>query len=363
MAETATAQAGRNDQLDGLRGYAALAVVFWHAMLSADPANDKIRATPLSQLSNWPDIGAKLALSILNGQTAVILFFVLSGAVLINSLQREQGSAFDISWRFVVRRFFRIYPALFLAIGLTASALAFWRHVGAREIFENLVLYDWAIVGPSWSLHVEFIAVLFILPVFFAYRRFGEIGMLAMIVVIIVAINTPLFKTSLSTAKPYVFAFAAGMLIPTPTGAFFGSRLPVWIWPVALLVAMFTRNVAPIGLRASLITEAVAAGIFVLLLYYRRAGSIGRFLERPSSNFLGRISFSLYLLNVPFLIPLDLYAPVAYPILTGLAYAALICVVVMPLSYLALMYVEKPGIVLGRALTAPKAQPVPAQRA
>lgn len=358
MAKTPIERGDRNDQLDGLRGYAALAVVFWHAMLSADPTgHTRIRVTPLSQLSSLPDIGAKLALTILNGQTAVILFFVLSGAVLINSLQREQGSAFDIAWRFTVRRFFRIYPALFLAVVLIAPIFAIWGHISMRDVVHNLVLYNWNVVGPSWTLNVEFFAILLILPAFFAYRRFGELGMIAVIVLIGVGINTPLFKDSLPTAKPFIFAFAAGMPIPTRIGSLAATRMPVAIWPVALIVAMFARNAVPIGLRTFLITEAVASGIVVLLLYYRRAGIFGRFLERPSSIFLGRISFSLYLLNVPFLLPFEMMAPVPYPILTGLGYAALICIVVVPLSSLSFEYVEKPGIAIGRTLTTSKTEP------
>lgn len=363
MALTLEERRKRNDQLDGLRGYAALAVVFWHSMLAADRASvAKIKSTPLTQLSGLPDIAAKLALSIVNGEAAVILFFVLSGAVLVNSLQREQGSVVEISWRFAVRRVFRIYPALLLAIIVTAPVFAIIAPVPLRDVLENLILYDWKIVGPSWTLHVELVAMLFILPVFFAYRRFGEAGMVAMIVAVIVAINSPYFKTSLLYSKPYVFAFAAGMLVPSRIGAFVAAKTPVWIWPLALIVAMFARNTVPIGLRTFLIVEAVAAGIVVTLLYYRRAGIFGRFLERPSSIFLGRISFSLYLLNVPFMIPLEHFAPFPHPVLTGLGYGALVALIVVPFAYWSMTYVETPGIALGPRLTASKAEPAPQQR-
>lgn len=354
---------GRNDQLDGLRGYAALSVVFWHAMLSADPINNaRIKSTPLSKLSDVSDIGAKLALSIINGETAVILFFVLSGAVLINSLKREQGSVAEIAFRFVARRVFRIYPVLIFAIGLTASVFAIWSHVTARSILENLVLYDWKVVGPSWTLNVEFFAIFLVLPAFFAYRRFGEIGMIMAILLIGVVINNDPFKTSLLTAKPYIYAFGAGMLIPTRVGAFFSARIPWWLWPIALVVIMFARNTVPIGLRTFLQIEAIAAAVVVGLLYYGRAGVFGQWLERPSSVFLGQISYSLYLLNVPFLLPLDSMAPLPAPILSGLCYGALIAAVVMPLSYLSFRLIEKPGIALGRALTTRKAVPMHGQR-
>ena len=102
----------------------------------------------------------------MNGQTAVVIFFILSGAVLFDSLRREQGSPLVISTKFLVRRFFRIYPPLFVC--LLACWIAFYftgTPRSANQLFQNLVLYDFPINGATWTLNVEaFGASFFCLP-------------------------------------------------------------------------------------------------------------------------------------------------------------------------------------------------------
>ena len=55
----------------------------------------------------------KIFLKIFDGEAAVMLFFVLSGAVLFRSLMREEDGIGGVAVKFYVRRVFRIYPALF----------------------------------------------------------------------------------------------------------------------------------------------------------------------------------------------------------------------------------------------------------
>ena len=104
----------RNDQLDGLRGYAAIAVVFFHSILGPDPAMvGRVLYQNYSKIGSGYDAWAKLALTVLNGQTAVVIFFILSGAVLFDSLQRDRDSGLvPLAVKFFVRRFLRIYPAM-----------------------------------------------------------------------------------------------------------------------------------------------------------------------------------------------------------------------------------------------------------
>src|SRR3954452_10985879 len=83
----------RIDQLDGLRGYAAIAVVLFHSILGPDPTMvGRVLYQNYSKLGSWSDAWAKLALTVTNGQTAVVIFFILSGAVLFDSLQKDNDS-------------------------------------------------------------------------------------------------------------------------------------------------------------------------------------------------------------------------------------------------------------------------------
>ena len=77
----------RNNALDGVRGYAALAVGIYHSILCLHNSNavEQFLKTPLHDNPNLYHFVTKLLLVIFNGETAVILFFILSGAVLFAS--------------------------------------------------------------------------------------------------------------------------------------------------------------------------------------------------------------------------------------------------------------------------------------
>ena len=69
------------------------------------------------QDGSWYDAWAKLALMVTSGQTAVVIFFILSGAVLFDSLQKDRDSGLvPLAVKFFVRRFLRIYPAMVICL-------------------------------------------------------------------------------------------------------------------------------------------------------------------------------------------------------------------------------------------------------
>ena len=138
----------RNHQLDGLRGYAAFAVVFFHSIFSDPTMAGRVLGRDFSELKDWYDILAKLILIIFNGQTAVVIFFILSGAVLFESLQREKGSISSVVGNFLIRRFFRIYPAL--VVCLLTCWVAFYFLTTPRtveQLLQNIVLLDFPVTA------------------------------------------------------------------------------------------------------------------------------------------------------------------------------------------------------------------------
>ena len=76
--------AKRPSELYGLRAAAArLSWSFCHTVLAFDTsAVGRVVAPPLLPIPGGPDKVAKLFLSVFNGETAVMIFFVISGAVL-----------------------------------------------------------------------------------------------------------------------------------------------------------------------------------------------------------------------------------------------------------------------------------------
>lgn len=139
-----TAQADRRlDTLDGLRGLAALAVVFFHFFVRwADPHFDPTlypHGDWLAQL--WPMQVA--------GRFGVLLFFLVSGFVIMMTLERSKG-VLD----FTVRRAARLWPTMLVCATISTVLI---NASGVAYVYENVSRWQ---VTP-----VEYISsVLFIPP-------------------------------------------------------------------------------------------------------------------------------------------------------------------------------------------------------
>src|SRR3954471_184909 len=102
--ERPTPPAARIAELDALRGLAALGVALFHFSL-LDPA-----------------AGPGFAI----GASGVDLFFIISGFVILMTLERTRD------WKdFLVGRFSRLYPAYWACV--TLAALAAWPRLGAHN--------------------------------------------------------------------------------------------------------------------------------------------------------------------------------------------------------------------------------------
>lgn len=245
----------RNHGIDGLRGFAAAAVVLFHTILAADP--DLVRrvlAPPIQDVAT-ADLPTKLALSLANGETAVAIFFVLSGAVLFDSLQRRPGAA-----SFVVRRVFRICPALVAAILAGAAVMALQgRAPSLATLGGNLVLVDFSIIGPAWTLQAELVAVPFILVGFWAFRALGPAGLPIAFLAAFLAVKAPGIQTVAMWLKPYLLCFVLGFAITTPAGAALGRRLSGAWCGLALAVVLVGRHVVPSANVSTFLLQGFAA--------------------------------------------------------------------------------------------------------
>ncbi|RAI45454.1 acyltransferase family protein [Rhodoplanes roseus] len=348
--------ATRNESMDGLRGFAAAAVVLFHTILSTD---EHLIARVLGP-SFWhvpvAELPTKLALSIFNGETAVAIFFVLSGAVLLGSLERQPGAA-----GFVVRRVFRIYPALLAAILSGALVLALQgRAPGPAELGANLVLGDFSIIGAAWTLNAEFVAIPFILLSAWALRLIGPAGLVVAFGAAFLIVKIPGAQAVVLYVKPYLLCFALGFAVATPTGAWLGRRLSGG-WCVGALTTMLVLRHAIPSANLSTLLLQVSAGLLVCALWHDRAGRLGAVLSRPASVFLGRISYSLYLFNVPLLIAFGPLIAGRDPVLIGVPTGIAVLGLTIPLAVLAERWIERPGIRAGSAVAARLATARPAR--
>jgi peptidoglycan/LPS O-acetylase OafA/YrhL len=307
--------------LTGVRGIAAVGVFLYHLQPAA-----------LSLFGLDPGQGLSVVAS---GFRDVDLFFILSGFVLFH----VHSGAFvrlDVGriTTFYTQRFFRVYPlntfVLLLLVPLPFVLPQFveWhrltyapygaynlRNYSVGGFVQSLLLAQtWTFVqlgtwnGPAWSLSAEVLgyAVFPFLAAYICRRTSGfRAGMLAIasltILVLLLAIggharNNP---NGVFAVIRMAFCFAAGVCLCRSFQLLEVSRVSAAILTlvsVAVIGACFWQD------RLGLFSVFGFAGLIFGLAY--RSGPVDRLLTTGPMMFLGRISFSLYLVHLP---PLDLF--------------------------------------------------------
>lgn len=134
----------RLGELDALRGLAALAVVAFHYTTSYAQQVGHVDPLPFGFAA---------------GNYGVHLFFLISGYVIFMTLERTRD-AMD----FVVSRFSRLYPAYWIAMGITATVVFTiglpGQRLAPRELLLNLTMIQQFLGaghldGSYWTLQVE----------------------------------------------------------------------------------------------------------------------------------------------------------------------------------------------------------------
>jgi len=328
---------GRVPQLDAIRGVAALIVVLFHcwntlpwkqcSLLSDGPVG-------ACSLGLWTLAFKLTPLRIITaGPASVGVFFILSGLVLafpfVNG-RRESYSAF------LVKRFFRLYPPFAVAILLSALL----REVVQPQMIDHLS--DWfnrswdepvtgaviaghlAMLGLDryqqldnvmWSLvHEVRLSVVFPLLAIATIRapRAAVITAVLLLCGLSVApavgfirnglatgdVTWP-FATLLSTAR-YMIYFVGGIVLAQHFDALVAAnrsarrltRGCLWVVASVLLLSKF----------GSLGDLAWAAGAALMIISCLGSARASRLLLTVPAQWLGKVSYSLYLVHVPMLL-------------------------------------------------------------
>lgn len=357
----------RLTSLDALRGLAALSVVFWHAaiiwpgFLDTDPLPGWawfLRETPLH--AAW------------SGPQAVEIFFVLSGLVL--ALPFVAGR-FEVGG-FLVRRVMRLYPAYLvaLALALVVSAThnihvpntsAWFATIGSPPPSVAAVLGQasmLAAVNPGaynpvlWSLVVEArVSLVFPLLVWLVLRYPWWLSVSLATFVSVVNTELYLLADEVRTTQWLIF-FVAGILIAKHRHAIVAAwrrlagvaRVMLFALAITLYSAHFLWPSTDFN-RVTVDTLVSGAGSTLLVVGILSEQRLAVTLAAPALQLLGRVSYSLYLLHAVVLIAIiRLLAGLIPP----LAAEAIGLALVLPLAVLCYEYVERPGIRLGRVLSA-----------
>ena len=296
-----------------MRGLAALTVVAYHHLLAYGPFT-------------WP--GFTLGRLTVLGDLPVAAFFVLSGFVLAESAaQRRTGLPLAILTRY-----------LRLTVPMTASLVLAWLWLRvfphAREAIQASGVNPWLstafithqpvslaralsdglagvyLTGTSffnsvvWTMKIEFFGSVLIYLVYgLAPTRLRGLG-LALI-------------AATAVRNPFYLGFALGGSLREIRNA---GHIPSsrWAWPAlaaALALTTWPAGRTPIGF--ALLATAAALIVLTVLL----APSLQTALETAAPQFLGRISFSLYLVHAPLVVTVMAWYQLRAPGPPGLKFA------------------------------------------
>jgi peptidoglycan/LPS O-acetylase OafA/YrhL len=322
--------AGRAAGLDGLRGVAAVTVALGHFFF-------------LFPQNRWTGVWKYSPLYVLvAGREAVVVFFVLSGFALYRMMDGQSNRGYA---QFAVRRVIRIYGPYLAALGL-AVAGNFWLSHGNRAGFSGWFNQEWPVPvrmndvvshvlflgdyntavfnGAFWSL-VHEMRISLVFPVLYwlmqveAIRRRAVWG-IGVAVVMIVAGS--LLGTSIGQTIHYAGLFVAGILIAQRPGV---GVSRVWMC-CGLVLFYYGRGISRLfpAQYADLLDLPVGLGAVILVVWALRS----RWMMSGVAQWLGRRSFSLYLIHITVLLAivnvLDLRQPHFMLILLYLPLAMLI---------------------------------------
>ncbi|MEF2278373.1 acyltransferase [Deinococcus sp. YIM 134068] len=286
----------RSPGLDGVRGLAALAVVFSHvATLTYVPWGPRL-PTP-AEFTLW-----------YLGAPAVDLFFVLSGYVVARSLLRRPAVR-----PYLARRVVRLAPLAYLAVGLAVLTRFAASH--ASDDFSVLITRDLRapltpqdLLGaltlsfpalnanhlnpPLWTLIVE-MQVALLMPLFTRLARWPWTLPVVWFLCLVAA-------TLGWVQAAYFPLFFLGSVLAAQRWT-----LPRWAVVPALLAGLAVLLQRHVTGSDEVVTRYLTAPGAALVILTIMGGGARRFLEAPPVQWLGEVSYSLYAVHFPVLLALS----------------------------------------------------------
>jgi len=356
-AATLPARRDRLRYIDTLRGIAALLVVWLHSVQTLARVNPQTGHNAYIDLIEQIDVG----------HVGVVVFFLISGFVIPFSIKRDAPAP---ARAFLVKRFFRIFPAYWLSVPFAAVAIWWlWKQsFGGRELAWNFTLLQSALgyrnaEGVYWTLPVEIVyyvlcAALLLTRSLFEPRRVVLAAAALLVAFVALLSNWGRTRPLLEYATVFWFLNLSIMLWGTlyrshndaPHAFDRTTSALYWMLLVAYLAVL---PVASLFTKSAFGTSwiwAYGAGFAIFI-----AGTRFVRIQTRVTDWLGRISYSIYLFHVIVLTAIEwwlLQQPVGSVWRTQpfALYVAIGLVAVLAASTLTYTLVEKPGMWLGHRL-------------
>jgi peptidoglycan/LPS O-acetylase OafA/YrhL len=297
---TGVSAAGRFLFLDGLRGVAAMMVVLFHLHENLRPA-----------VQSW--FPPALSTLLLNGNLGVDVFFVLSGFVIAHSVSDGERS-WRYLGRFGLRRSIRLDPPLWatilIEIMLIRISLALFPDLGTP-------LPNWPQVLANVTYTQGFLGMPDIVPVFWSLTyevQFYIVLVCSLILLHMIPGSGRVVTMLFVAAFFYSLAIWLGVF-PSPVRGLFIDRwfqfaLGIAAWAVfmrrigklqfamlCVITVCAVLAISPVTYRA--LSTEVAVVSAALMALVSLTGRLETTLNGSVMQFLGRISYSLYLLHAP----------------------------------------------------------------
>ena len=358
----------RVTQLDGLRGIAALVVVACHALSTLPGIGNVVHGNRSAGLNTAEAWAVFSPLHVLwNGTPAVHVFFVLSGFVLVLPFTRPGAAG---KWaQYYAKRFFRLYlpawaslavaVALMIIIPRSVSPLQSpWADMYvtdpsvAQVLKDGLLMLNASTINtPLWSLKWE-VAFSLLLPAYVLiavrWRRFWHVKIgLALLLAAVGALQDLEWLSYLP-----IFAIGAVLGAERERIRELTQPWPRFIWFFVAAAGLFLANAEWISPEQPIpgVEALVTVGATLIVLLFVSCGSAKRLGDTAVAQWLGRVSFSLYLVHLPIILAgVTLLRSVSLPL--ALAVSVVASFVVAELFY---RYVEQPAhrlsMAVGRAV-------------
>lgn len=283
-------QSKRIEELDALRGIAALLVLLFHFTMGRPEAN----------------LGFKM------GTTGVDLFFIISGFVIFMSISKIANSK-----DFIINRISRLYPTYWAAVTFSFllivfisvirignfSEIHFRTYVGNMTMFQFYLLIP-DIEQPYWTMIVEmlfYISILFL----FHFKLLKYINIIGLTFTILPVILTQLFFDILLVQQiiywipllQFIPLFFAGTIFYK----IYSSKTKL-VKQYAMLVSCLTCQILLFNYSGRskdyIIQTEYAAMLFIFFgLFILFVNGKMVFMVSKATLFFGKISFPLYLIH------------------------------------------------------------------
>jgi len=285
---------GRFRLVDALRGFAATLVALFHfnGILSLDGAAPFV-LQPLEWLFS-------------HGNAGVQVFFVLSGFVVTWNVDQLGRLGGRVLGRFCLRRSLRLDPPYFLVIGLTLLTFPLVGRgivstVGPVDLVANLLYADQlfartSVLGVGWTLCLEIQLYLVLFLTLWASQSLQRAGFTRQQSRIFVFLPLLASSTVLGTGKlaslfiEHWFEFFLGVTVTWLVTEADGAAVRWWL---AALAATAT-----VAWREGSVVPLFSAGTALLLGLASSRGGLAIAIGGAPLQWLGRISYSIYLLHV-----------------------------------------------------------------